>query len=121
MALFGLGGWEHGNNQIAKFLNEIKVNGMVAIKVGQGLVALVQVIGGAYDIRKYAHYSVPKIEHDWLIYRIPVRVLDWANSGESIPQGRGTLNKCVNPSAETSQIILKWYEKVCVKLKEKGE
>ncbi|WP_324761726.1 hypothetical protein [Helicobacter cetorum] len=41
--------------------------------MGQSLVALAQVIGGAYDI-KDTRYSAPKIEHDWLIYRRPVRV-----------------------------------------------
>ncbi|AFI05146.1 hypothetical protein HCD_00570 [Helicobacter cetorum MIT 99-5656] len=124
-SLIGLNDWEHDNNQIAKFLNEVKVNNIVAMRAGATFIALVQVVGGAYDIRKDAHYSVSKIEYDWLIYRRPVRVLDWADN--SIGQCyvlQGTLKICDldrERLAMTSQTILKWYEKVCVNLKEKGE
>ncbi|GAA7294333.1 hypothetical protein HpM024_13530 [Helicobacter pylori] len=91
---------------------------------GQQLVALAQVIGGAYNIHKDRALCVSEEEDplvDWIHYRRPVKILDWAKEGQTIPQGRGTLNKCVSPGTETSQIIMGWYEKVQEALKAKGE
>ncbi|WP_324761727.1 hypothetical protein [Helicobacter cetorum] len=36
-SFIGLGDWEHDNNQIAKFLNEVKVNDMVLLRWGKAL------------------------------------------------------------------------------------
>ena len=46
----GLGEWAGGEAEIHTFKNEMEVNDIVAIKRGQELVALVQVIGGAYFV-----------------------------------------------------------------------
>ncbi len=100
----------------------MRVNDIVAIKHGQQLIALTQVIGGAYNIDRALCVSEeedPLV--DWIHYRRPVKILDWAKEGQKIPQGRGTLNKCISPGAETSQIIMGWYEKVLKALKAKGE
>ncbi len=115
----GLAHWEEGKGQIRDFLEVMRVNDIVAIKHGQQLVALAQVIGGAYNIDRAFSEEDPLV--DWIHYRRPVKILDWAKEGQKIPQGRGTLNKCVSPGAETSQIIMGWYEKVEKALKAKGE
>ncbi len=116
----GLADWEEGKGQIRDFLEVMRVNDIVAIKHRQQLVALAQVIGRAYNIdRALCEKEDPLV--DWIHYRRPVKILDWAKEGQKIPQGRGTLNKCVSPGAETSQIIMGWYEKVQKALKAKGE
>jgi len=46
----GMGEWEGGRETINTFVNEMTVNDIVAIKRGSKLVALVQIIGGAYLI-----------------------------------------------------------------------
>ncbi|MCQ2728469.1 pyruvate kinase, partial [Helicobacter pylori] len=43
----GLADWEESKGQIRDFLEVMRVNDIVAIKHGQQLVALAQVIGGA--------------------------------------------------------------------------
>ncbi|GAA8087474.1 hypothetical protein Kazakh3173_15230 [Helicobacter pylori] len=117
----GLADWEESKGQIRDFLEVMRVNDIVAIKHGQQLVALAQVIGGAYNIHKDRAFTEEDPLVDWIHYRRPVKILDWAKEGQTIPQGRGTLNKCVSPGAETSQIIMGWYEKVQEALKAKGE
>ncbi|WP_237003463.1 pyruvate kinase [Helicobacter pylori] len=120
----GLAHWEEDKGQIRDFLEVMRVNDIVAIKHGQQLVALAQVIGEAYDIRKDCALCIAEKEDslvDWIHYRRPVKILDWAKEGQTIPHGRRTLNKCVNPETETSQIIMGWYEKVEKALKAKGE
>ncbi|WQY47985.1 pyruvate kinase [Helicobacter pylori] len=119
----GLADWEDSKGQIRNFLEVMRVNDIVAIKHGKQLVALAQVIGEAYNIHKDRALCVSEEDPlvDWIHYRRPVKILDWAKEGQTIPQGRGTLNKCVSPRAETSQIIMGWYEKVQEALKAKGE
>ncbi|EJB59126.1 hypothetical protein [Helicobacter pylori] len=121
-SFIGLADWEEGKGQIRDFLEVMRVNDIVAIKHGQQLVALAQVIGEAYNIHKdraLCEEEDPLV--DWIHYRRPVKILDWAKEGQTIPQGRGTLNKCVSPEAETSKIIMGWYKKVQEALKAKGE
>ncbi len=108
----GLADWKEGEKQIRNFLEVMRVNDIVAIKHGQQLVALAQVIGEAYNIHKdraLCEEEDPLV--DWIHYRRPVKILDWAKEGQTIPQGRGTLNKCVSLGAETSQIIMGWYKR----------
>ncbi len=110
----GLADWEEDKGQIRNFLEVMRVNDIVAIKHGQQLVALAQVIGGAYSIIDRALCLSEKEDPlvDWIHHRRPVKILDWAKEGQKIPQGRRTLNKCISPEAKTSQIIMGWYEKV---------
>ncbi len=115
----GLADWEEGKGQIRNFLEVMRVNDIVAIKHGQQLVALAQVIDGAYNIHKDRELCVSEEDPlvNWIHYRRPVKILDWAKEGQTIPQGRGTLNKCVNPETKTSKIIMGWYKKVQEALK----
>lgn len=103
----GLGDWEEGEGQIDSFCNKMNVNDIVALKRGQRLIALVQVIGGAYKVQG----EQPE-ELEWIVYRRPIRVLDWAIEEKTIPQARGALNKCVSGDVETTQIIENWYKAV---------
>ena len=48
--IIGLGDWKEGQEVIATFINKLEVNDIVAIKNGSKLIALVQVIGGAYRV-----------------------------------------------------------------------
>jgi hypothetical protein len=122
--IIGLGDWEKGESTISVFNNEMKVNDIVAIKTGEKLIALVQIIGGAYkvEVEKDKDKSVPCDEKiiDWIIYRRPIRILDWELWGRTIPQRSGTLNKCVSKEVETTKIIKEWHERVVDVLNKRG-
>ncbi len=80
----GLADWKKGEEQIKNFSEVMRVNDIVAIKHGQQLVALAQVIGGAYNIdRALCVEEDPLV--DWIHYRRPVKILDWAKEGQKIP------------------------------------
>lgn len=105
--IIGLGNWKKGeeNGTIDAFRHEMQVNDVVAIKNGAKLVALVQVIGGWYEVKD----NTPDI--GWIENRRPIRVLDWEIEEKTIPQPMGTLNKCVN-DVETTKVIRGWHERV---------
>ena len=105
--IIGLGQWDDGKEQIDRFINEIQVNDIVAVKRGGELIALVQVTGGAY---KVADDTNP--ETAWIVNRRPIRVLDWSIEKRTLPQSRGTLNRCANDNVETTKIIKDWYQGV---------
>lgn len=112
----GLGQWQEGEEQqIPDFKNKIKVNDIIAIKDGEKLIALVQVIGGAYFVGD----DQDKVT-GWIKNRRPIRVLDWEIDGKTLPQPRGTINRCVSHDAETTKIIKEWHERVNVVLKKRG-
>lgn len=104
--IIGLGNWDEGQAVIAAFQNEMQVNDIVAIKNGARLIALVQVIGGAYRAEE------DDTEIGWIEHRRPIRVLDWELEGKALPQPRGTLERCVNMNAPTTQIIHDWHDRV---------
>lgn len=103
--IIGLGDWYEGESMISAFKDDMKVNDIVAIKNGSKLIALVQVIGGAYTINDDSS------EIGWIEHRRPIRILDWDIWGKTIPQPRGTLMKCVN-EVETTKIIKEWHARV---------
>ncbi|GAA3720417.1 hypothetical protein GCM10022421_30880 [Oceanisphaera sediminis] len=103
--IIGLGNWKDGESTIDAFRNDMKVNDIVAIKNGKKLVALVQVIGGSYEV------TDDTTETDWIENRRPIRVLDWAIENKALPQPRGTLEKCVNDVA-TTRTIKEWHNQV---------
>jgi hypothetical protein len=112
--IIGLGNWEEGRAVIAAFQDEMKVNDVVAIKNGAKLIALVQVIGGAY------HVDNDGTEIGWIEYRRPIRMLDWELDEKTLPQPRGTLEKCVNKNAPTTQIISEWHGRVVESFKKRN-
>jgi hypothetical protein len=69
--IIGLGKWAGGQVEKEDFFNRMKVNDIVAIKNGGKLIALVQVIGGAYEVND------DESETDWIVFRRPIRILDW--------------------------------------------
>ena len=99
--VIGLGNWDEGKAIIECFINDMSVNDVVAIKTGAKLIALVQVIGGAYQV----------FDSGWMENRRPIRVLDWELEEKDLPQPRGTLVRCVN-DVPTTQIIKEWHERV---------
>lgn len=105
--IIGLGQWEQGKEQIHQFINDMQVNDIVALKRGGELIALVQVVGGAYQVT-----DDPNPDTGWIINRRPIRVLDWAIDGRTLPKPRGALNRCVNNDVETTKIIKGWYQQI---------
>lgn len=112
--IIGLGDWDDGESIILKFCNEVEVNDVVAIKNGARLIALVQVIGGAYTV------ADDKSEIGWIKHRRPIRVLDWELWGKTLPQPRGTLMRCVNDDADTTKTIKDWHKRVVTVLNKRG-
>jgi hypothetical protein len=104
--IIGLGNWKKGEGVIETFRNEMNVNDIVAIKNGAKLIALVQVIGGWYEVANDDSDTT-----DWIENRRPIRVLDWELDDKKIPQPQGTLNRCVN-DVETTRIIKEWHSRV---------
>ncbi|MBE2897047.1 pyruvate kinase [Pasteurellaceae bacterium HPA106] len=102
----GIGDWAEGISQIANFSERMQVNDVVAIRNGANLIALVQIVGGMYKVED------DKSDCDWIVYRRPIRVLDWAIEPKTIPATRGTLVVCSDAEAETTQVIKTWYEDV---------
>jgi hypothetical protein len=111
--IIGLGDWNKGQAVIAEFQTEMKVNDVVAIKNGAKLIALVQVIGGAY------HVDNDSTDTGWIEHRRPIRILDWELEEKSLPQPRGTLEKCVNKNAPTTQVISEWHSRVVESFKKR--
>lgn len=103
--IIGLGNWVAGESTIAAFRDTIKVNDVVAIKNGAKLIALVQVIGGWYEVND------DETETGWIENRRPIRVLDWAIEDKFLPQPRGTLMPC-RSDVETTRVIKSWFEHV---------
>ncbi|MBU9829027.1 hypothetical protein J1779_03685 [Rahnella sp. FC061912-K] len=111
--IIGLGEWDEGKSTISSFNNDMKVNDIVAIKNGSKLIALVQVIGGSYSVHDDSS------EIGWIEHRRPIRVLDWEIWGKTLPQPRGTLEKCVN-EVETTRIIREWHTRIAEVLTKRG-
>lgn len=104
--IIGLGDWAAGEGSINAFINDMNVNDVVAIKNGKKLIALVQVTGGAYQVKD------DTTETGWIVHRRPIRILDWAIEAKTLPQPMGTLNPCASDAAETTRIIKSWHQAV---------
>lgn len=104
--IIGLGKWDEKRNQIDNFIHKMKVNDIVAIKTGEKLIALVQVIGGVYEVPN------DQSKLGWIYYRRPIRILDWEIEDKTLPQPRGTLNICANDDVKTTKIIKEWHKRV---------
>lgn len=103
--IIGMGNWKGGEDTIDEFRNDMNVNDIVAIKNGEKLVALVQVIGGWYKVKNDG------TNIGWIEHRRPIKVLDWELHDKTLPQPQGTLNKCVN-DVETTRIIKDWHSRI---------
>lgn len=104
--IIGLGDWPEGQSEIDAFKNRVKVNDIVALKNGSKLIALVQVIGGSYEVRD------DDSETNWIVYRRPIRVLDWEVGERILKQPRKTLVICADNNAETTKTIKEWHKQV---------
>ncbi len=112
--IIGLGEWAGGQSEMDDFVRRMQVNDIVAMKNGGKLIALVQIIGGAYKV------TDDESETNWVVYRRPIRVLDWEIWGKTLPQPRKTLVICSSESAETTKIIKEWHQKVNAVLTKRG-
>ena len=110
--IIGLGNWKAGKSTIDSFRTEMNVNDIVAIKNGAKLIALVQVVGGWYEVKD------DDTDLGWIENRRPIRVLDWELDDRTLPQPQGTLNKCVN-DVETTKIIKEWHQRVITSFKKR--
>lgn len=113
----GLGEWEGGKQTIKTFKEEMEVNDIVAIKRGKKLVALVQVIGGAYFVKRESDNDD---RTNWIENRRPIRVLDWAINRETLPQPMGTLSRCARDDVDTTKIIKDWHNRINSSLERRG-
>ena len=115
----GLEEWEEreGPAQIERFKEIMQVNDVVAIRKGQTLIALVQIIGGAYFV---ARENDNDDRTNWIENRRPIRVLDWALNGETIKMAKGTINRCKDDNVETTKTIKDWHERVKESFRKRG-
>jgi hypothetical protein len=47
------------------------------------------------------------------------RGIDWELEEKTLPQPRGTLEKCVNKNAPTTQVICEWHDRVVESFKKR--
>ena len=130
MRFIGMGSWDDGQDQIRSFIDIMKVGDIVGVVVKNKLLALVQVT----DLAKHINYTrdlgknydyIPNEEDErlkWIIYRRPVRILDWNIAGmPEITQERSTtLVRCDNKSAPSNVVIIDWFEHVKESFKARG-
>lgn len=112
--IIGVGQWAEGEAVIDDFINRMQVNDIVAIKTGKQLIALVQVIGGAYQV------DDDDSDLGWINHRRPIRVLDWELDDTDFSYPRGTLKICLDDNAEATKTIKNWHKKVNISLKKRG-
>lgn len=112
--IIGLGQWSDGESIINDFVSRMQVNDIVAIRTGQQLIALVQVIGGAYQVAE------DDSEIGWIVHRRPIRILDWMLEKTEFSHSRGTLKICRSADAEATKTIKGWYGKVEKSLRKRG-
>lgn len=111
--IIGVGQWAAGQSTIDDFNNRMQVNDIVAIKTGKQLIALVQVIGGAYTVAN------DETDLNWIEHRRPIRVLDWELRETEFSYPRGTLKICSSETAEVTKTIKLWHKRVEQSLKKR--
>lgn len=104
LSLIGLGDWEEKINQQADFENKMQIGDIVAVKRGETLIALVEVVG------EY-QYTEEVGELDWFERRRKIKLLDWYKPEYNYYiSPRGTLTRCdISSDAESNVSILTWY------------
>jgi len=104
--LIGMGVWEEDASQQNSFEKVMDIGDIVAIKRGEQLIALTEVIGD-YE---YAEGEEGRV--DWFERRRKIKVLDWYNDAYKLyVSPRGTLTRCnVGGDALSTNSIIKWYK-----------
>lgn len=107
-AVIGLGEWDKGITAKTDFFEKMSVDDIVLVKQGNSPLALVRVIGDAFN-----HNEIDE-NLDWFEFRRKVDVLDYYQESYDFkfPQPLGTLSICDDLSNKTSQTIINWYRKV---------
>jgi 5-methylcytosine-specific restriction protein B len=104
-SFIGLGEWDEGEEQIRKFKEDLKIGDIVAVRSGQTAIALVEVVGD------YEYNENPNDDLDWFQNRRKIKIIDLYKKEYNfyIPKAMGTFSICSNPNAETSKVIINWY------------
>jgi len=94
--------------KIEQFWHELAIGDVVAVKNGTIPIALVEVAGEKEDA------TSPNKELDWFPLRRMIKILDFYKDSYSfhIPQPRGTFSKCADLNAETSKVIVSWFNRI---------
>lgn len=104
-SFIGLGEWGEGADQISKFKDELKRGDIVAVRSGIKPIALVEVIGD------WEYSANPNADLDWFENRRKVKILDCYKDEYrfTIPNAMGTFKICKNHNADTSKVIINWF------------
>ena len=104
----GMGEWDEGERQIRDFCDELDIGNIVAVRSGTTPIALVEVIG------EKEYVSNPNQELDWFQHRRKIKILDFYKQDYNfyIPKATGTFSICANPNAETSKVIVSWFNRI---------
>ena len=84
--IIGLGKWAGGQVEKRGLFNRMKVNDIVAIKNGGKLIALVQVIGGAYEVND------DESETDWIVFQTPYSCIGLGHLGENTTSAKKNIS-----------------------------
>ena len=128
----GMGKWDASHEQNEAFVKQMKTGDIVGVLIFDRLVALVQVTApaveldsekreypGGYGYRAFGENN----KLDWLVYRRPVRVLDWnvGNVRPAIDAGRSaTLVHCSDLNAPSNKAIVDWFNDVRASFEKRG-
>ena len=128
----GMGKWDKSFKQNEDFVKRMKTGDIVGVMIYDRLVALVQVTAPAVELDSeriehpdgYWHWALGENDNlKWLVYRRPVRVLDWNIGNVRKPVEAGptsTLVYCDNLDAPSNKAIVDWFKDVCASFEKRG-
>lgn len=128
----GMGKWHASQEQNESFVKQMKTGDIVGVMIFDCLVALVQVTAPAVELDSekieydggYGYRVFGEVDNlNWLVYRRPVRVLDWniGNVRPAIDAGRSaTLVRCADLDAPSNKAIVDWFKDVHASFEKRG-
>ncbi len=128
----GMGKWHVSQEQNETFVKQMKTGDIVGVMIYDRLVALVQVTAPAVELDSeriehpdgYWHWVLGENDNlKWLVYRRPVRVLDWniGNVRPAVDAGRSaTLVRCADLDAPSNKAIVDWFKDVRASFEKRG-
>ena len=131
----GMGKWNTSQRKNDSFVKEMETGDIVAVMIYDRLLALVQVTAPAIELDSkridypegYGYRVVGESEQlAWLVYRRPVRVLDWnirkvPSDGNTIEAGlSATLVRCSDLNAPSNKVIVDWFNDVRDSFEKRG-
>ena len=128
----GMGKWDKSFKQNEDFVKQMKTGDIVGVMIYDRLVALVQVTAPAFELDSeriehpdgYWYWALGENDNlKWLVYRRPVRVLDWNIGNVRRPVEAGstpTLVYCNNLDAPSNKAIVDWFNDVRASFEKRG-